>query len=251
MPTPSLRAQISDAVRELRTARGMTQAELARHLGMSQSRLSQVERGGGSFTAEQLIVMLRLFNVDVGRFDPVRDVDGSLQNALVEFGARHLRARPGVRIRSEHQSAERLVRTVLLHPTERFVTSLAPLLLWQLDVLSLPALQREFVGAGVPGRLPWVVEHTLDAWRAEPTAPLEWRRRGQRAGLLMSLFLERVPPVDASAALDVLDVGIRSGATLEDAWAGADDIARRWRLVTHIVQSDFRRALNAALAEAW
>jgi transcriptional regulator with XRE-family HTH domain len=229
----------------------MTQAELAGHLGMSQSRLSQVERGGGSFTAEQLIVMLRLFNVAIERFDPVTRVDGSLQNALVEFGAHHLRVVPEVGIRSEHQSPERVVRAVLLHPDERFVTALAPVLLWRMDVISLPVLQREFVSAGVPGRLPWLVEHTLGAWREEPTAPPEWRRRGQRAGLLMNLFLERIPPVEPSVALDILDAGIRSQATLESAWDGADDVAGRWRVVTRIVRDDFIRSLNAAIAEDW
>jgi transcriptional regulator with XRE-family HTH domain len=59
-----LRLQISTKVRDLHTGRRWTQAELAKPLGRSQARLSEVERGQGSFSAEQLLEILRLFNVD-------------------------------------------------------------------------------------------------------------------------------------------------------------------------------------------
>ena len=39
------------------------QSRLARLLGLSQNRLSEIERGEGSFTAEQLIVLLKTFNL--------------------------------------------------------------------------------------------------------------------------------------------------------------------------------------------
>jgi transcriptional regulator with XRE-family HTH domain len=58
-----IRLHIVDKVRALRRARRLTQAELAGKLGLSQARLSEIESGDGSFTAEQLVVILRLFNV--------------------------------------------------------------------------------------------------------------------------------------------------------------------------------------------
>ena len=49
------RLQVARKVRELRTRLNWTQIELARKLGLSQGRLSALERGTGSFTAEQLL----------------------------------------------------------------------------------------------------------------------------------------------------------------------------------------------------
>ena len=59
------KADIARKVHDLRRGRRWTQAELARRLDLSQSRLSEVERGDGSFTAEQFLTILRLFNVSV------------------------------------------------------------------------------------------------------------------------------------------------------------------------------------------
>jgi XRE family transcriptional regulator, fatty acid utilization regulator len=68
------RAQISRKVRELRTGRRRTQAELAKRLGLSQARLSEIERGQGSFSAEQLLEIFQLFNVDPSFFAGARPV---------------------------------------------------------------------------------------------------------------------------------------------------------------------------------
>ena len=57
------RLAIASKVRDLRKARRWTQAELSKRLHLSQNRLSEIERGAGSFTAEQLLVILKLFNV--------------------------------------------------------------------------------------------------------------------------------------------------------------------------------------------
>src|SRR5687768_17386784 len=91
-----LRQGVCAKVRDLRLGRRWTQAELAVRLGMSQSRLSQVERGEGSFTAEQLIEILRLFNVPLDQFIPAPDPDAELQNAFARLGAFHLRESPDV-----------------------------------------------------------------------------------------------------------------------------------------------------------
>jgi DNA-binding XRE family transcriptional regulator len=90
VPSPTRsgeRAHISRVVRDLRKERGWTQAELAGKLGLSQSRLSEVERGDGSFTAEQFLQILRLFNVAVDRFLGETDRSLQLQNALARLVA--------------------------------------------------------------------------------------------------------------------------------------------------------------------
>jgi transcriptional regulator with XRE-family HTH domain len=65
-----LRSDIARKVRELRTGRGWTQAELAERLDASQARLSEIERGDGSFSAEQLLTLFKLFNVGPDHFAP-------------------------------------------------------------------------------------------------------------------------------------------------------------------------------------
>src|SRR6185436_20500519 len=62
------RSDVAAKVRALRKARRWTQAELGKRLGLSQARLSEIEGGDGSFTAEQLLLLLKLFNVGASRF---------------------------------------------------------------------------------------------------------------------------------------------------------------------------------------
>src|SRR5688572_32511928 len=86
------RVEIVQKVRELRRARHLTQAELSQRLGLSQGRLSEIERGGGSFTAEQFLAILKLFNVSAAFFDSTaKSPTVALQNALARLGALHLR----------------------------------------------------------------------------------------------------------------------------------------------------------------
>ena len=84
------RSNISRKVKSLREIRRWTQAELSGRLGLSQSRLSEIERGQGSFTAEQFLTILKLFNVPVTHFASARKPSEELQNALARLGADHL-----------------------------------------------------------------------------------------------------------------------------------------------------------------
>ncbi len=85
------KASIARKVHELRRERRWTQAELARHLDLSQGRLSEIERGDGSFTAEQFLAILRLFNVTASDFaTTAAGPRADLQNALARIGALQL-----------------------------------------------------------------------------------------------------------------------------------------------------------------
>lgn len=128
MATPQTKARelIARKVRRLRTERHWTQAELSRQLGLSQSRLSEIEGGQGSFTAEQFLTILRLFNVSVTHFvaAPRRDVE--LQNALARLGAVHLQESDDVLPSELLDEVGTVVREVLFAPDlPRHVTSLA------------------------------------------------------------------------------------------------------------------------------
>lgn len=87
----STRAEIAKNVRSLREGRGLTQVELSKRLGLSQGRYSEIERGQGSFTAEQFLEILKIFNVSVSLFASGKtDLGGEFQNALARFGASHV-----------------------------------------------------------------------------------------------------------------------------------------------------------------
>src|SRR5215510_11996482 len=110
------RAVISNKVRDLRNERRWTQAELARRLGLSQSRLSEIERGQGSFTAEQFLTILRVLNVAVTHFASERRSSDEVQNALARLGAAHLRESPNVLPSDRLGKTEDLIREVLVAP---------------------------------------------------------------------------------------------------------------------------------------
>ena len=122
---------IAARVRELRHRRGLTQAALARQLGLSQNRLSEIERGGGSFSAEQFLRILRLFNVGASEF-----------------------------VASGHDRGLE-VQNALLLGEPRLVTAVAPVLVAHGARLSPSRLHADLEQLGHERRLAWVVENTL------------------------------------------------------------------------------------------
>ena len=244
------RRRVVAKVRELRTDRRWTQAELAVKLGLSQARLSEIERGGGSFTAEQFIEVLRLFNVGVDAFTAPQPVEDELQNALARLGALHLRevssALPSARVAGVRAA----VRETLLGPTDaRLLLALAPVLLANLDTLNLDVLHDELVAIGFPARVPWLVENVhaaLFLCRVSQGRPAA--TRWHRSVAVLGDFVSRHPPPasEAPRRLDHIDVGIRSKRALAQVQADASDISRKWGIVSDLQPADFADALRAA-----
>lgn len=246
----AVRRLIGQRVRALRHERHWTQRELAEALGLSQNRLSELERGKGSFTAEQFLALLRLFNVDAASFEPrLADESAELQNALIRHGARHLREVPGVAVSDRFRRPLDVLRNVLLEPnSERFVTALAPVLVWSLDEISLALLQDQLAHSGVPNRLGWLIDNTLAAiYSAPPDAKqsIEWRRRLKRAVFALYTFKEQLQFQDPSRSkvLDLFDPGIRTLETRDRVWSEASEISHRWSILTALQVDDFAEAL--------
>lgn len=250
------RLRIASKVRELRRARRWTQAEMARRLGLSQARLSEIENGEGSFTAEQLLAMLQWFNIDIGAFTDAIDENAELQNALARHGARHLRESASVLPTRKYELAADVVRAVLLDPrSERWVTALAPVLVSSIDTLGLAALQSDLVKAGVPDRLGWLVENVMSSLPLlSPARGTRWDRGLRRAETVMASFLRHLhptrPPEVAArdSTPDPFDRNILSTKTLEQVWADASPISRRWGIASELGPEDFLAALREAHA---
>lgn len=125
----SLRRSIGAKVRELRKARGLSQVELAARLGVSQGHLSQLERGAYSFTAEQLLDLLALFNVSASVFaPPPAEPLADLQNALARHGATHLRELEDVVVSERYDDVDVVIADTLTEGEPRLVPALAAVL---------------------------------------------------------------------------------------------------------------------------
>jgi transcriptional regulator with XRE-family HTH domain len=248
-----IRRRIAARVRELRQARKWTQAELAERLELSQSRLSELERGAGSFSAEQLLLLAQLFNVAPSEFAGIetRDEHAELQNALARHGAVHLRESEDVLPRAE-LDATQSIRDALVAGIPRLVSAVAPVLVLHIDKVSLSKLRSSLAEAGFDRRLWWLLENVHAALQQELSAspPREWARRYRRAAVILEAELEAGralrPAPNREWAPQVLDPSIRSTKTRKQVESSGSEISRRWGIVTGLHPEDFARALEAA-----
>jgi transcriptional regulator with XRE-family HTH domain len=241
--------RIGVRVRDLRKARRLSQDELAQRLGLSQPQLSLIERGQASLTAENFLRVLRIFNVGIDLFAMTAESDDPLQNALARHGARHL-------VESEAAVPEHLnepleaVWEVLRNPTSaRHITALVPVLIANIDRISLKELATRLAQQGRQARLGWLLE-SLPLAIEEAGSPQQAadQRSARRAVLSAQLVLESalLKPPPASDPVDPLDPDIRTTKSMERVFAEASPEARRWRIATSITASDFADALKAA-----
>lgn len=245
------RKRIATVVHTLRRERAWTQAELAGKLGISQGRLSQIENGGGSFSAEQLLLILKLFNVTPALFsDDLHDHDSQLQNALARVGARHLHEIERVLPNAGVDDVGKIVSETLSTGDSRLTTALAPVFVSNIDRLPLARLHLDLYRAGFERRLPWLGQNVAEAIDIESKTdvPRSWLRDARRTALVIDLFLNSIaPPADSTAAAwDVLDASIRSKKTADEVRETASEPSRRWHIITSLKPEDFAHALRAA-----
>jgi transcriptional regulator with XRE-family HTH domain len=251
---PNHHSKIASKVRALRKARGWTQKEVAGRLGLSQARLSEIENGDGTFTAEQFLEILKLFNVSVDHFTgATRDAAADLQNALVRLGARHLQERADVLPKAALEDVTTVLREALVSGTPRMITALAPVLVLHIDELNLNAVRAELASSGLQRRLDWLLDNTYQALQEElrHAPPRLWAQRYRRAELVLGTVLDfaREQAISSqNGSPDILDASIRSKATLNDVLASSSEPSRRWGIATALQPHDFTKALRDARA---
>lgn len=251
-----IRTEIAGKIRALRIDRHWTQAELSKRLGLSQGRFSEIERGQGSFTAEQFLEVLKLFNVPVSHFAGSQDGAGfEVQNALARLGAGHLQKRPDVLPSERLEETGDVVREALLGAVSPGqVTALAPVLVCNIDRVNLNKLRAQFLAYGLERRLAWLIENTLVAVRHElsggppHTASILYRR----ADLILSAYLGNAPSSrpqrKPDEAPDLLDARILDEQKLDEVQNSMSAISRRWGVATALQPGDFIEALKASRA---
>lgn len=250
------RTSIAAGVRKVRLARHWSQAELARRLGVSQEQMSRVEHAERSLTAEQLIALMTLSNTPIEAFLPPGNADAEEQNALVRLGALHLREAPDTPPAERYTSASQALVEVLGRGRDaRVLTALAPVLVWNIDAIDLPALHRDLDAMGRGHRLGWFAANVRSALTAIGVrGAAEWARRGRRTIAEIDAFVEWALPRRRAAdgtligQEDRLDPDLSSARTIEEVRHQRSPLATEWGVVTVLRAEDFAEALRGAHA---
>jgi transcriptional regulator with XRE-family HTH domain len=241
-----IRQHLAGSLHRLREGAGWSQDQVAAELGVSPVHLAAVEAGDASLSAEQLLVAIGLFQVDVADLLPPVDPGEQVQNALIRHGAAHLRLVPGVIVPAHLARPDDVVRQVLLAPEgPRHVCALAPIVARALDRIHLPYLRLQLEREWRQARLGWLLENISIVLQAMPRQERQ-RSCGPRVAWTMEVIqaeLDRLPCPDGPE-LDLFDRTIRSARSREETWARASPTSRRWRLVTEIQPADFAVALR-------
>ena len=255
-PDVRLRAAIGQKVRQLRQDRRWTQARLAELLGLSQNRLSEVEYGKGSLTAEQLLTVLKTFNVPLDYFVPQKaEIISELQNALARLGAAHLvESRDVLPTQRLKDTLDVIRETLASYESPRQIAALAPVLVNHAEELNFAKLKFDLEQVGLGHRLGWLLENILEAIRAELAAEpkAKWAAQYSTAGFLLFDFLSGAWPKGRASEPGggrgdkIIDRGIASEKTLAEVSAESSKISRKWGIVSQFQVSDFVAALRAA-----
>ncbi len=247
------RQEIAKKIRQLRQERQWTQKELAKLLGLSQNRLSEIESGEGSFTAEQLLLLSKNFNVPVSDFVSAKGhADQKIQNTLARLGAHHLlenqAALPSEKL---EPVANLLYETLLVANSSRQITSLAPVIVNFATPSVLNQLWNHFDEKHLLNRLGWILNNTSLAINLEREKSLtkEWEIKYEKAYWLIQHFFKQPffkGKSKKSKSEDILDNDIRSKESLDRVRKASSQISKIWDIVTRIQPEDFAQALKDA-----
>lgn len=256
MTPKTIETNFGAKVRELREERRWTQKRLAALLGITQGYLSLLEHGKGSFSADQLLTLLKHFNVQLDYFSPKRSSTGSqLQNALARQGASHLAESEDILPSERLKKATEVIRETLVSAdSARQIAAVAPVFVEHAGQINLTRLRNELAELGLENRFGWAIECTLEAIRLESAQVLsrEWRLKYRRASTIIETYaapfihFHTTENPDQPPPFAVLDPEISSPAALKEVIANLSPLARKWRIATTIEVDDFVRALRGA-----
>jgi transcriptional regulator with XRE-family HTH domain len=246
------RLDIISKISRLRRERGWSQKNFAQLLGLSQSRFSQIERGQGSFTAEQLFILVQNFNLSYQFFSSKKRTSLSvLQNAIVRLGASNLQESKDSFPSERLEKTVDVVREVLISAeSPRQIVGIAPVLVHHVEDLGFYKLKFQLAEHGLDMRLAWVIENTMLAIQAELSRPLSKKdeRRYKKVEILLNRHLSAWNKIekDNSQEEDILDRDILSEKTIEQVRTASSKTSKKWKIITRIQVQDFIEALRAS-----
>jgi len=242
-------------LRNLRVERRIPQAALASKIGLSQSRFSQVERGQGSFSAEQLVLLLKAFNVSLSDLISEKpNIEATLQNSLAKFGATHLQIDNDSLPSEKLKDAAATIREALVWAeSPRQVAAIAPVLVENSDRINFNKLADELQSLGLENRLGWVIDNVRQAIKEELSHPLprEYQLRYRRAEVQLArsgIMPPHFRPGEEDKPNDILDAEINSEKSVEQVSSERSTISRNWKIISRLQPEDFLEALRGARA---
>ncbi|MBI4124687.1 MAG: helix-turn-helix transcriptional regulator [Deltaproteobacteria bacterium] len=242
-----LKQRITDTLRKVRQERRWTQAELAEKLGLSQSRLSEIEHGKGSLTAEQFITLLKLFNLPISHFIKTKsdNSEAQLQKALARLGGTQLKEDPNVLPSEKLNDAYNVILETVIGGSPRLLTALTPVIILHAH----PPLFRKIINKlkeyRLENRFYWVlngVSRVIDR-RFKTHVPHNKRFIYRRAKTILEEMLNWQTMIASEYEEDRLDAGIVSEKTFHQLRESRDALALVWKVVTRIREEDFYNAL--------
>jgi len=249
-PIKKYRQSIAKRVKELRRERRLTQKELADYLGLSQNRVSQIEAGQGSFSAEHLLLLSKKFNIPASSFvDEKIERESAWQDALARLGARHLVEHEITLPSEELNDIVQLVREVLgSSKSSRSIAALAPVIVRHAESPLLNRLRLILGDDGLIRRYGWLLENirwAIDKELAEDL-PREWQERYKKADFILKnlLAFPKFSWREITSDEDVLDSDVWSEKSLPRLRESSSNIAKRWKIITRITPEDFANALR-------
>ncbi len=247
---------LAKKVKELRLERRWTQARLARLLEMSQNRLSEIENGQGSFSAEQLIDLVTAFNVPLDYFvKTLTTEEDRLQNVIVRLGAHHLQENPAALATDRVKDVINAVSEVIaIAKSPRLVTGLALVIINHAEPTILNQIRYKLLDSGFVHRYGWVLANTLEALRSElkdksvqlPKDLLAKYRKVERI-IDEQLRSPRFVPglkTESKSEFWAIDDDITTRQTFTDVQRKSSKISQQWGIVTRIQSQDFIDALR-------
>lgn len=233
----------------MRQNRRWTQAELAEQLQLSQNRLSELERGQGSFSAEQMLLLMQLFNTHISYFyekPPIQEDTESLaiQNFLIPKGAFHLREHTGVPPIEDLQDVEDGLFRVLGNPKDpRLVTALCPVWIWSIDALNLIRVVNTCQDKNLVQRVLWLLDN-IEVALHETKLSGRWKKAASRAQIAIHLLEDHLgnPPQQP----DLFDSHIRTQKSIDLLLQTRHKSAEKYNILTSLRPEDFTTALREA-----
>ena len=247
------RQEIAQKIRQLRQERQWTQKELAKLLGLSQNRLSEIEGGQGSFTAEQLLLLSKDFNVPVSDFvSPKGKADQKIQNALARRGATHLlENQASLPSEKLEQVVNLIYETLIAADSSRQIAALGPVIVNYATPPTLNKLRIRFNEAGLINRFGWLLDNVRYAINEERAERLtrDWHQKYAKADLVLENLLNfpwfKLDSKDKNIT-DILDDTITHPKELKEVRSSSSAISKKWGVISRIKPEDFSEALKDA-----
>lgn len=236
---------IGEKLKKIRRDRQLSQQNLSGLLDISQAQFSKIESGKQSLTAEQFLYLIEKFNLSIDQFvkeKKLNDITAILQNALIQLGATHLRQVPHIIVPQKYLDYnEVIIETLLLAPSSRLITALAPVIIKNYSEISYHLIIDRLETQKLTNRFGWVLEAT---WRKIYT--------GEKAYYLLERKLldlghpkkNKINPNEFFE--DTLDRDILTEKTLNQVLKNRDYLAKKWHIITRLKIEDFEKALIEA-----